>query len=114
MTEQHDLLKRLLDYADIADDRRAGAEYNRMSFMAQEEAQTAADLRACVARIEALESRQRVLREALEPFAAEYEYWVKDVPERLMLSDGEGTLSPADIPWDAIVRARRALAGDAP
>ena len=46
--------------------------------------------------------------EALEPFAGEYEYWVTDIPEQLMLSDGNGTLSPADIKWGSIVRARAA------
>ena len=97
MTEHHDLPSRLRELADdVALDGNARGS-----------------VRQALERIQALESRERVLREALEPFAAEYEYWVKDVPPRLMLSDGEGTLSPADIPWDAIVRARAALAGDA-
>jgi len=62
--------------------------------------------------LEALVAENARLREALKPFAAEYDYWVKDVPAQLMLSDGEGTCSPADIPWEAIVRARAALAQD--
>lgn len=63
------------------------------------------------AALSAMPPRDELLREALnalEPFAAEYEYWVTDIPEQLMLSDGNGTLSPADIKWDAIVRARAA------
>jgi hypothetical protein len=63
-----------------------------------------------VARVTAMPQRELLAEalDALEPFAGEYEYWVTDIPEQLMLSDGNGTLSPADIKWGSIVRARAA------
>jgi hypothetical protein len=67
-----------------------------------------ANAAAIVAAMNSLESLL-ACAEALVPFAEEHEYWKNEPPEKLMMSDGDGTLSPADIPWAAIQRARAAL-----
>lgn len=49
MTATAQIVERLKARAELADRRKAGAEWNGMGFMADEEVETAADLRAAAA-----------------------------------------------------------------
>jgi len=87
-----------------------------LTALARDEADKAAahDLRAAAARLAELERENAALREALKPFGDEWQYWKDDadVAEQgyLIVSDGDGTLSPANIPVAAFQTAA-ALAG---
>jgi hypothetical protein len=65
-------------------------------------------------RFSELERENARLREALKPFADEWQYWKDDadIAEQgdLIVSDGDGTLSPVNIPVAAFQTAA-ALAG---
>ena len=100
----------MTDHAELIERLRRVSDCDAPAWAYDEIGDAADALAALVVERGALAAEVARMREALEPFAAEYDYWCKDVPPRLMLSDGEGTLSPADISWDAIVRARAALA----
>jgi hypothetical protein len=66
------------------------------------------------ARLDELERENARLREALKPFGNEWQYWKDDadIAEQgyLIVGDGDGTLSPANIPVAAFQTAA-ALAG---
>ena len=103
MTEQHDLVARLreLDPWD-------------MPSLCEEAMHNSAS------RIEALESRQRVLREALEPFAKEAVLWsdAYDPPpenEPMWIGCRKNRFMTDEVAFTLgdLRRARRALAGDA-
>jgi hypothetical protein len=70
--------------------------------------------RAAAIRLDELERENARLREALKPFGDEWQYWKDDadIAEQgyLIVGNGDGTLSPANIPIAAFQTAA-ALAG---
>lgn len=114
MTEQHDLVARLRGmFVRFATETEDEAAIRRKA--------TALE---AAARIEALEARERVLREALEPFETmahtydcdDDEDGKPEIPDkrRLRIEEANGDLSESIIDVGDFRRARRALAGDAP
>jgi hypothetical protein len=116
VTEQHDLVARL--YAWAAEKSAIGAVPPTINNHARKLKIGEGLYRALpelVTRIEALESRQRVLREALEPFATWADHYRASTHDHYVPEceiDGPGhslTITLGDFR-----RARAALAGDAP
>jgi len=104
-----ELVERLRRRADN-NDKRADATLHPISELLTREN---ADLRAAASRLSEMGAESKRLREALKPFADEWEYWKDDadIAEQgyLIVSDGDGTLSPANIPVAAFHAARAAL-----
>jgi hypothetical protein len=69
MSTTSEIIERLKARARLADRRKAGADYNGMSFMAEELVETAAELRAAAARLDELERENARMRDLLSKLA---------------------------------------------